>query len=53
VLGGLAVIPILLLMGFGFSSIIETRIFTPALPLMLPAVMFAVAGPIRRPGDLQ
>jgi hypothetical protein len=35
--------------GFTFSSVIETRIFTPLLPLLAPAVMFALSGAARRP----
>jgi hypothetical protein len=41
-----AVVPVLLIMGTLFSSIIETRIFTPVLPLMLPSLMFALDRPI-------
>jgi hypothetical protein len=34
--------------GFMFSSVIETRIFTPLLPLLVPAVLVALATPVRR-----
>jgi hypothetical protein len=34
------------------SSIIETRIFTPLFPLLVPAVMFAVFPPDKRNGSL-
>lgn len=36
------VVPAILLVGFTISSIIETRIFTPLLPLVLPAVIGAI-----------
>jgi hypothetical protein len=32
---------------FTFSSIIESRIFTPLYPLVLPALMFALFAPER------
>lgn len=53
VLAAAAAVPVLLVIGVVFSSIIETRIFTPVLPLMLPALMFALDRPIPTPGDLQ
>ncbi len=37
------VVPPILLVGFTISSIIETRIFTPLIPLILPAVLGAIA----------
>jgi hypothetical protein len=52
VLAAAAAVPVLLVIGVVFSSIIETRIFTPVLPLMLPALMFAIDRPIPRPGEL-
>jgi hypothetical protein len=36
------VVPAILIVGFTISSIIETRIFTPMFPLILPAVIGAV-----------
>jgi hypothetical protein len=36
--------------GFTFSSVIETRIFTPLLPLLAPAMVFAVYGTTTRRG---
>jgi hypothetical protein len=44
---GLGVVPVVLLVGFTVSSVVETRIFTPLLPLMLPAVVAAVSGAFR------
>ncbi|MEO6221733.1 MAG: hypothetical protein ABIP90_00685 [Vicinamibacterales bacterium] len=41
----LVVIPIFLVTAFCFSSIIETRIFTPLVPILAAIVMFAVASP--------
>jgi hypothetical protein len=39
----LLVVPCVIVVGFLFSNIIETRIFTPLYPLAMPAAMFAVA----------
>ena len=36
------VTPALILTGFLFSSVIESRIFTPVLPLVVPGVLFAL-----------
>jgi len=36
------VAPMLLAVGFLFSSVIESRIFTPLLPLMIPVIAFAL-----------
>lgn len=38
------VAPALLLVGFLFSSVIETRIFTPLLPLLVPGALFGIFG---------
>jgi hypothetical protein len=40
-----AVVPPFLAVAVVFSSIIETRIFTPVLPLMLPSLMFSLERP--------
>lgn len=40
--GAVIVVPVFLTIGFLFSSIIETRIFTPLLPLVTAVVMFQV-----------
>jgi hypothetical protein len=42
------VAPALLVTGFLISSVIETRIFTPALPLLIPAAMRAFFDPAGR-----
>jgi hypothetical protein len=36
------VAPALMLTGFLFSSVIESRIFTPVLPLLVPGLLFAL-----------
>jgi FtsH-binding integral membrane protein len=36
------VAPALLLTGFLFSSVIESRIFTPVIPLLMPGLLFAL-----------
>jgi len=51
VLAAAAVVPMLLIIGMVFSSVIETRIFTPVLPLMAPALMFALNRPINTARD--
>ena len=43
------VIPTFLVTAFCFSSIIETRIFTPLVPMLAAVVMFALAGADTRP----
>ena len=43
------VMPVFLVTAFCFSSIIETRIFTPLVPLMAVIVMFALSGADRTP----
>ncbi len=43
------VMPSFVLLAFCFSSIIETRIFTPLIPMMAAIVMFAVPGADRPP----
>lgn len=48
----LAVVPVFIAVAFTFSSVIESRIFTPLYPLVLPAVVFCVftsaaADPVR------
>jgi hypothetical protein len=42
------VVPMVLGVAFALSSIIETRIFTPTIPLILPGVMVGVAGAEKR-----
>ena len=42
------VTPAVLLTGFLFSSVIESRIFTPVLPLLVPGVLFALFPPDAR-----
>lgn len=44
----LLVVPLFALVCFTISSIIETRIFTPLYPIVMPAVMFSLA-----PADIQ
>jgi hypothetical protein len=42
------VAPALLITGFLFSNVIESRIFTPVIPLLVPGLLFALfAGPPR------
>ncbi len=43
----LLVVPFFVVVAFTFSSIIESRIFTPLYPLILPAAMFALFTPSR------
>jgi hypothetical protein len=43
----LLVVPAFVAVAFTFSSIIESRIFTPLYPLVLPALMFALFAPER------
>jgi len=43
------VIPTFVVTAFCFSSIIETRIFTPLIPMLAAIVMFALAGADSRP----
>ena len=43
----LLVVPCFVAVAFTFSSIIESRIFTPLYPLVLPALMFALFAPER------
>ena len=43
------VTPAFVLVAFLFSSIIETRIFTPLLPLLIPGVMTALLAPPTQP----
>ena len=45
------VVPPFVLTALFLSSIIESRIFTPLYPLMLPAVMFGLQGSIRVPEE--
>jgi hypothetical protein len=47
--GAVQILPIIFLVSVTLSSIIETRILTPMLPLVLPALMFTV----RMPKDRQ
>ena len=48
----LLVVPVFVAVGFLFSSIIESRIFTPLYALALPGVMFCLHPPIGRSGEL-
>jgi hypothetical protein len=48
--GGAVITPVFLVTAMLFSSVIETRIFTPLLPLVAPAVVFALF-PDERPAD--
>ena len=41
----LLVVPVVFVVALAISSIIESRIFTPVLPILLPALMFTVATP--------
>lgn len=41
----LLVVPMFVVVAFTMSSIIETRIFTPVFPLVLPAALFSLVGP--------
>ena len=41
----LLVVPAVFVVALGISSIIESRIFTPILPILLPALMFTLATP--------
>jgi hypothetical protein len=43
--GALWIVPLVAVTGLLFSSIVETRIFTPLFPLIVPAVMFTVLQP--------
>lgn len=43
------VIPTFLMTAFCFSSIIETRVFTPLVPMLAAVVMFALSGADTRP----
>jgi hypothetical protein len=36
------VAPALLVTGFLFSNVLESRIFTPVIPLLLPGLLFAL-----------
>ena len=47
----LLVVPCFVAVAFAFSSIIESRIFTPLYPLILPAAMFALFTPQRSARD--
>lgn len=52
----LLVAPLFVTVAFVISSIIETRVFTPLYPVMLPAAMFSLFEPIRdgrTPSDLE
>jgi hypothetical protein len=46
------VVPVFVAVALVFSSIIESRIFTPLFPLTLPAVMFCLVPPIPRSGEV-
>jgi hypothetical protein len=46
--GAASVAAVFFLTGFTFSSVIETRIFTPLLPLLAPAVAIALSAAPRR-----
>ena len=48
----LLVVPVFVAVAMTFSSIVESRIFTPLYALLLPGVMFALFAPIPRSGDL-
>jgi hypothetical protein len=45
----LVVIPVFTVTAFLFSSIIETRIFTPMIPLLAATVMFGLSGADTQP----
>jgi hypothetical protein len=48
----LLVVPVFVAVAFLFSSIVESRIFTPVLTLVLPGVIFYLFAPIPRSGEL-